>query len=158
VPSEAAELAKQARALYEPALAELEDCFDGFTDAQAMQRPEPNEWSALEVVAHLIHNERFNLTFLAGLLDNNEPVYDAGGNNVTAYSEATVKANPSIKQMLELLRKTVEEVLAFTELMPKDFASNKGSFYRFGSGLLQPNFHITGHVQQIKDALAATSK
>ena len=158
VPFDAAELAKQARALYEPALTELEQCFEGFTDAQAMQRPEPNEWSALEVVAHLIHNERNNLIFLAGLLDNNEPVYDVGGNNVTAYSEATVKANPSIKQMLDLLRRTVEEVLAFTEVMPKEFAANKGSFYRFGFGLLQPNFHITGHVQQIKDALAAASK
>ncbi len=156
VPFDAAELAKQARALYEPALAELEACFESFTDAQAMQRPEPNEWSALEVVAHLIHNERNNLIFLAGLLDNNEPVYDAGGNNVTAYSEATVKANPSIKQMLDLLRRTVEEVLAFTELMPNEFAANKGSFYRFGFGLLQPNFHITGHVQQIKNALAAS--
>lgn len=156
VPFDAVELAKQARALYEPALAELEACFESFTDAQAMQRPEPNEWSALEVVAHLIHNERNNLIFLAGLLDNNEPVYDAGGNNVTAYSEATVKANPSIKQMLDLLRRTVEEVLAFTEVMPNEFAANKGSFYRFGFGLLQPNFHITGHVQQIKNALAAS--
>jgi uncharacterized protein YndB with AHSA1/START domain len=156
VPFEAAELAKQARALYEPALAELEGCFEGFTDARAMQRPEPNEWSALEVVAHLIHNERNNLIFLAGLIDGIEPYYDGGGNNVTAYSEATVKANPSIKQMLDLLRQTIDEVLAFTEVMPKDFATNKGSFYRFGFGLLQPNFHITGHVQQIKDALAAS--
>jgi len=158
VPFESTELAKQARALYEPALAELEQCFDGFSDVQAMKRPEPNEWSALEVVAHLIHNERFNLVFLSGLIDGIEPFYDGGGNNVTAYSEATVKANPSIKQMLDLLRQTVEEVLAFTALMPKDFAANKGSYYRFGFGLLQPNFHITGHVQQIKDALAAASK
>jgi len=158
VPFDACELAKQARALYEPALAELEQCFDGFSDTQAMQRPEPNEWSALEVVAHLIHNERFNLTFLAGLIDGIEPYFDGGGNNVTAYSEATVKVNPSIRQMLGLLRQTVEEVLAFTELMPNDFAANKGSFYRFGFGLLQPNFHITGHVQQIKDALAAAGK
>jgi hypothetical protein len=33
--------------------------------------------------------------------------------------------------------------------------ANKGSFYRFGSGLLQPNFHLTAHVQQIKDAISA---
>jgi hypothetical protein len=59
--------------------------------------------------------------------------------------------------MLDLLRKTVEEVLAFTELMPRDFPANKGSYWRFAFGLLQPNFHITGHVQQIKDALAATN-
>jgi hypothetical protein len=158
VPFDPAELGGQARELYEPALAELEQCFEGYTDVQAMQRPDPREWSALEVVAHLIHNERFNLIFLSGLIDGIEPYYDGGGNNVTAYSEATVKANPSIRQMLELLRKTVEEVLVFTALMPKDFAANKGSYWRFAFGLLQPNFHITGHVQQIKDALAAANE
>ena len=158
VPFDPAELGGQARELYEPALAELEQCFEGYTDVQAMQRPDPREWSALEVVAHLIHNERFNLIFLSGLIDGIEPYYDGGGNNVTAYAEATVKANPSIRQMLDLLRKTVEEVLAFTALMPKDFAANKGSYWRFAFGLLQPNFHITGHVQQIKDALTAASK
>jgi uncharacterized protein YndB with AHSA1/START domain len=158
VPFDAAELARQARALYEPALAELEQCFEGYTDVQAMQRPEPNEWSALEIVAHLIHNERFNLAFLAGVIDGIEPYYDGSGNNITAYSEATVKANPSIKQMLDLMRRTVEEVLAFAELLPKEFVVNRASFYRFGFGLLQPNFHITGHLQQIKDALAASDK
>jgi hypothetical protein len=60
--------------------------------------------------------------------------------------------------MVDLLRQTVEEVLAFTELVPVEFAANRGSYYRFAFGLLQPNFHITGHVQQIKDALAAASK
>ena len=158
VPFDAAELSKQARALYEPALAELEQCFEGYSDAQAMQRPDPKEWSALEVVAHLIHNERFNLIFLSGLIDGIEPYYDGGGNNVTAYAEATVKANASIRRMLDLLRQTVEEVLAFTELVPAEFAANRGSYYRFAFGLLQPNFHITGHVQQIKDALAAAAQ
>jgi len=156
VPFEATELARQARALYEPALDEVEKCFEGFSDEQALRRPDPKEWSALEVVAHLIHNERFNLTFLTALIDGIEPYYDGAVNNVTAYVEATVKANPSIRQMLGLLSQTVEEVLVFTELMPRDFTVNKGSYYRFGSGLLQPNFHITGHVQQIKEALAAS--
>jgi len=158
VPFNPAELAKQARALYEPALSELEKCFEGFSDAQALKRPDPKEWSALEVVAHLIHNERFNLTFLAGLVDGIEPVYDGFGNNVTPYGEATVKANPSIQQMLAVLRQTVEEVLAFAESLPDEFVANKASYYRFGFGLLQPNFHITGHFQQIKDALAVAGK
>jgi hypothetical protein len=152
-----AELAKQARTLLEPALAELEKCFEGFTDEQAMKRPDPNEWSALEVVAHLILNERFNSTFLASLIDGNEPQFDGAGNNSTPQVEAVVRVNPSVRQMLDLLRRTVEEVLVYTELIPESFTSNRGSYYRYGSIIVQPDFHLGAHTQQIKDALAKAS-
>ncbi|HZJ23064.1 MAG TPA: SRPBCC domain-containing protein [Anaerolineales bacterium] len=158
VPFEPAELAKRARKLYEAALAELEKCFEGYSDEQAMMRPDPKEWSALEIVAHLVQNERFNSTFLTSLIDGYELVTDGFGSNVTAQVEATVKANPSIQLMLEMLRRTVEEVLAYAELIPEEFTMNRSSYYRFGFGLLQPNFHITGHIEQVKNALAAAAK
>ena len=158
VPFNAAELEKQARAFYEPALAELEKCFERVTDVEAMSHPEPQEWSALEVVAHLINGERFNLIFLTGVIDGYEPTTDGFGSNVNAQVQATVKANPSVALMLDALRRAVEETLAYTALLPEEFVANKGSYYRFASGLLQPNFHLTAHVQQIKDALAAARK
>jgi len=156
VPFDQKELEKRARELYEPSLAELEACFKNVSDAQAMKRPEAGEWSALEILAHLIHQERFNISYLAGLIDGNEPVYDAGGSNVDAQVEATVRANPSVALMLSALRRSVEEVLAMTAFIPDDFVqNNKASYYRYGFGLLQPNFHISGHLPQIKAALAA---
>ena len=48
--------------------------------------------------------------------------------------------------------------LAYVAMIPDDFVANKGSYYRFGFGLLQPNFHLTGHTEQIKAALLAASK
>ena len=60
--------------------------------------------------------------------------------------------------MLFALRRVVDEILAYTELIPQEFTENAGSYYRFGSALLQPNFHITAHMQQIKEALAAAGK
>jgi uncharacterized protein YndB with AHSA1/START domain len=158
VPFDPVELARQAREIYEPALTKLERCFDNYSDEQAMERPSPNEWSALEVVAHLIHGERFNSLFLTSLIDGYEITTDGFGTNVTAQVEATVKANPSIKMMLYTLRRSVEETLAYTELIPEEFTQNAGSFYRFGYNLIQPNFHITAHMQQIKEALAAAAK
>ena len=155
VPFDRAQLAKQAREIFEPALAELEKSFEGYSDEQAMKRPDPKEWSALEIVAHLIQGERFNSIYLTSLIDGYELTTDGFGSNVTAQVEATVKANPSIQLMLAELRRTVEELLAYTELIPEEFVANKGSYYRFGSILLQPNFHITAHIQQIKDALTA---
>ena len=155
VPFEPAELEKQSRTLYDAALSELEKSFEGFSDAQAMSHPEPGEWSALETVAHLIAGERFNVTFLTSLIDGYEITSDGFGTNVHAQVQATVQAYPSINLMLGALRKAVDETLAYTALIPAEFAANKGSYYRFGSGLLQPNFHLTAHLEQIKAALAA---
>jgi uncharacterized protein YndB with AHSA1/START domain len=156
VPFNPKELAKQARELIEPGLNEVEKIFEGVSDAQAMKKPEPKEWSALEVVAHLIQNERGNSNFLASLIDGYEITTDGFGTNTTQQVEATVKANPSVHLMLEALRRSVEEVLLFTEMIPQEFTENKGSYYRFASGLLQPNFHINSHLEQIKNALDAT--
>lgn len=158
VPFNPAELAQKVREVFEPALAELEKCFDGYSDEEAMKRPDPKEWSALEIVAHLVHNERFNSVFLTSLIDGYEVTTDGFGSNITAQVEATVKANPSIKLMLDMLRRTVNEVLIFTELLSEDFVANKGSYYRFGFNLLQPNFHINEHMQQVKDTLAAAHR
>jgi uncharacterized protein YndB with AHSA1/START domain len=158
VPFSPAELSQKVRELFEPALAELEKCFEGYSDEEAMTRPDPKEWSALEIVAHLVHNERFNSVFLTSLIDGYEITTDGFGSNVTAQVEATVKANPSIKLMLDMLRRTVDEVLIYTELLSEDFVANKGSYYRFGFNQLQPNFHINEHMQQIKDTLAAARK
>jgi uncharacterized protein YndB with AHSA1/START domain len=155
VPFDPAELEKRAREFYEPALVELEKCFESVSDTQAMQRPEPNEWSALEIVAHLIAGERFNLIFLTGLIDGYEPVTDGFGTNVHAQVQATVKANPSVDLMLGALRRAVDETLAYVSLLPAEFVANKGSYHRFAFGLLQPNFHLTAHTGQIQAALAA---
>jgi len=158
VPFDPVELARQSREIYESGLTKLEKCFDNYSDEQAMKRPGKNEWSALEVVAHLVHGERFNTILLTSLIDGYEVISDGFGGNVDAQVEATVKANPSIKMMLYTLRRAVEETLAFTELIPEEFVQNAGSYYRFGNILLQPNFHITAHMEQIKAALAASAK
>ncbi|MBI5352627.1 MAG: SRPBCC domain-containing protein [Chloroflexi bacterium] len=158
VPFNNAELVKKARELYNAGLAEIEKCFEGFSDMQAMMRPIEKEWSALEIVAHLIHGERFNQIFLTGLVDGYEPVTDGFGSNVTAQVQATVQANPSIALMLSELRRAVEETLAFVSFLPDDFLANKGSYYRFGSALLQPNIHLMAHAQQIRDALSMAGK
>jgi uncharacterized protein YndB with AHSA1/START domain len=155
VPFNAAELAKHAREIYDSGLAEVNKCFEGVSDAEAMAHPLPKEWSALEIIAHLINGERFNQLFLTGLVDGYESVADGFGSNVNAQVQATVKANPSIVLMLDELRRAVDETLAYVSLLPDEFVANKGSFYRFGSGLLQPNFHLTAHVQQIKDTISA---
>jgi hypothetical protein len=158
VPYDPAELVKRARAMYDAALPELEKCFEGVTDEQARTRPEPGEWSALEVVAHLLHGERFNKVYLTTLIDGYEMTTDGFGTNVHAYNEATVMVYPTVAAMLAALRAAVEETLAYVSLVPAEFVANKGSYWRFAFGLVQPNFHITAHLPQIQAAIAAAQR
>jgi len=158
VPFDAVNLARQARALYDAALSELEKCFEGDSDAEALARPALDEWSALEVIAHLLHGERFNQIYLSNLVDGYELVNDGFGTNIHAYNQATVAAYPTVTAMLGALRAGIEETLAFVSFLPAEFIANKGSYYRFASGLLQPNFHITAHIEQIQAAIAAAHK
>ena len=159
VPFDRTELEKRGREIYRSAFAELEKCFAGFTDEQAMKPPAPSEWSALETAAHLLQGERFNIMMLTSLIDGYEPVTDGFDTNIHAQVQAAVRTNPSIDLMLGLLRRTADEFLAFISLIPDEFIANKGSYYRFfGFGLLQPNFHLTAHIQQIKNALNAAKQ
>jgi uncharacterized protein YndB with AHSA1/START domain len=158
VPSDPAELARQARAMYDAALPDLEKCFEGVSDAEALARPAPDEWSALEVVAHLLHGERFNQVYLTSLVDGYELVNDGFGTNIHAYNQATVAANPTIAGMLSALRASIDETLIYVSLLPADFVARKGSYWRFGFNLIQPNFHITAHLDQIRAALAVAKK
>jgi uncharacterized protein YndB with AHSA1/START domain len=157
IPFEPSELSKRARVIFESGITELEKCFEGVSDERAMKRPAPNEWSALETIAHLVYGERYNSLNLANLIDGYELVNDGFGNNVNEQLQAMVQANPSIRSMLGALRQASEETLAFMELIPQDFVrNNKGSYYRFGSNILiQPNFHFTVHLEQIRNAMVS---
>ena len=158
VPFDRAELARRARAVVYPKLQAIERSFVGYSDAEAAARPQPGEWSALEVVAHLIHNERGTQDFLASLVTGEERVSDGAGANVDAQVRATLATYPSIIGMLGALRRGMEETLHMAELLPEDFALNRPSFYRVGQALLQADVHFDGHLPQLQDALASVRK
>jgi uncharacterized protein YndB with AHSA1/START domain len=155
VPFDRAELAKRARAVVYPKVEAVEQAFAGYSDAEAATRPQPEDWSALEVVAHLIHNERVTQDFFATLVTGAERVSDGGGANVDSQVRATLATYPSSKEMLGELRRSVEETLRMAELLPQDFVLNRGSFYRVGQALLQADVHFDGHLAQLQAALAS---
>ncbi len=155
VPFDAAELARQGRRKFDDALPALEGCFEGISDEAASARPEPGEWSALEVVAHIMHQQRFELLYLAELVNGEERVSDGFGDNLDSQVEATAETYPTVEAMLGEYRRTVDELLLFVEKLPAEFVANKGSFYRVGQFILQPDIHINTHLPQIKAAIEA---
>jgi uncharacterized protein YndB with AHSA1/START domain len=158
VPFDIPELVKRARAVYEPALKDLEACFEGVSNAQALAKPAPGEWSALEVVAHIVQGERANRFFFDDIVNGYERIVDGFGGNLQAHIDATVKVYPTASAMLAELRRSVEETLAYAAALPPEFVEDKGAFYRLGSGLVQADSHLRTHIEQIQAALAAAGK
>jgi uncharacterized protein YndB with AHSA1/START domain len=158
VPFDAGELARRGRLVVYPRLEAIEQAFAGYSDAEASARPQPEEWSALEVVAHLIHNERVTQDFFASLVTGTERVSDGFGTNVDAQVRATLATHPTVREMLGELRRSIEESLVLAELLPEEFVANRASFYRVGQALLQADAHLDGHLPQLTAALAAARK
>lgn len=156
VPFDIPELVARARAVIEPALGEMEACFEGFTDEQARAKPAPGEWSALDVLAHIIQGERANRFFFDDIVGGYEHWADDWGGNIQAHLDATLSVYPTIRAMLDELRRNYQETLAYAAALPPEFLQDKGAFYRLGSGLVQADIHLRGHLRQIKDALAAS--
>jgi uncharacterized protein YndB with AHSA1/START domain len=158
VPFDIPELVKRARAVIEPALKDLEACFEGVTDEQARAKPAPGEWSALEVVAHIVQGERGQRVFFDEIVGGFERIVDGFGGNLQAHIDATVSIYPTVRTMLDELRRNVQETLAYAAALPPEFTKDKGAFYRLGSILVQGDLHIRSHTEQIKNALAAAKK
>jgi hypothetical protein len=152
-----AELARQGKAKYEAALEALEACFEGVTDAQARFRPSPEEWSALDTLAHLLQGERANPYYFADLVGGYERWSDDFGGNVDAQIRATVNTYPTVQAMLSALRQSCAETLDMVANLPTEFAANKGSFYRVGQVILQGDYHFYSHIPQIRAAIEAAA-
>jgi uncharacterized protein YndB with AHSA1/START domain len=158
VPFDPAELAAQARLKYEAAFEALTKCFVGVSDAVAITRPAPNEWSALDTLAHILQGERGLQFFITDLVGGYERIGDDWGGNLDAHSRATVAAYPTVIDMLNALERANEETLLLAANLPAEFVANKGSYYRVGNFLLFNDTHIYGHIPQIQAAIAAAQK
>jgi uncharacterized protein YndB with AHSA1/START domain len=158
VPFHPLELADQVRKIYDSVLPEVEKCFDGISDAQAKIPAAAGEWSAMEILAHLLHTERADQLVIVEIYDGFLRQADGFGPNNDAYIRATAAAYPSLSMILEALRRMTDETVNLIANLPESFAKDKGSFYQIGNLMLQRDLHYYGHLDQIKAALAEAQK
>ncbi len=155
VPPTAPALADAVRASYAEQFAELAECFDGVSEAEAERCPKPGEWSAKETLAHLIAGERDNHAWLSDLLNDAERWYDNNDafDNVPARLTAMVQAYPSIADLLSEFKRVQTETVAIIAALPKAFVAHKATYWRVGANLLQANVHTRAHLPQIRTAV-----
>jgi uncharacterized protein YndB with AHSA1/START domain len=150
VPVTAAGLAESWRAVNAALNAELDAAVAGLSDEQAGRAPEPDAWSAKQIVAHLIGTERFLHFWISHLLQCTEPV-ELFTENFPAVINATVTAYGTLAALIAELHHNQAETAAILAALPDEFVEqNKGSFWRVAYDLQQYPDHTRTHIQQIR--------
>lgn len=155
IPATAEGLAQAMRKIYAESDAEIAHLFDGVTEEEAACEPAPGEWSAKEVLCHLIVGERDQQAWIGYLLGGHEPWWDKWGGNIRQRHTAVMAVASSVSDFLEMLKHHELETVAMLAALPADFVARKGSYWRVAYNLLQTTDHNSDHVRQIRETIEA---
>lgn len=131
----------------------LAACYKGISEDQAARPPKKGEWSANEVLAHLIHTERGWQDWISDMISYQERISDGYGDNIPARIRATVEVFGTSKELLKELKNTQMETIKFIANLPPKIAENKGMFWLMAYNMTQFATHTEEHIEQIRSAL-----
>ncbi|HSM02344.1 MAG TPA: SRPBCC domain-containing protein [Acidimicrobiia bacterium] len=155
IPATAAALSAHVRELYDWVDAELAEIFEGVDDMTASKKPEPGEWSAKEVLAHLLDGEGDYHSYIAELVQGAERMNDGPFDNSDLRTRITAESYGSPEEMLAAYRHLEGQTVAIIAALPDDFVARKGSWWRLAYGYTQARPHYEEHFAQIRAALEA---
>jgi len=158
IPFDIPELARRVRARYDESLGALAKTFQGVTEEEASFRPAPDEWSAKEVLGHLVLGEQFFPNYYLSLFQGQELWSDGWEGNSNELTRAAVAAYPTVPELLEELRRLSNLMVAFIDAWPAEYLARKGSYFRTAWRLLEGHAHTHAHLAQIQDAITASRK
>jgi uncharacterized protein YndB with AHSA1/START domain len=158
VPLDPKELASRVRITYQEALSKVQACFIGVSEAEAEFESVPGEWSAKQVLAHLIQTERGWISNLDDAVGGYERLADDWGGNLPSHIHATVKAYGTVKSMLDELELLSKEMVSFIESLPPPFVERKASYFTNAVQLLDLEGHTLSHLAQIKAAIESAGE
>jgi len=158
VPATAEALAEAVRKQYGDLDAELAQCFDGVSEDETARRPASGEWSAKEIVAHLIIGERDTHAWIADLIGGQERWTDSFIGNDLSRHRATAAIYATLPALLEERKRNEAETVAMLAALPAEFVARKGSYWRLGYSQLSLADHTREHFGQIRAAIEAASK
>jgi hypothetical protein len=151
-------LAEEARKEYSQIETELERLFGGVSEEQAAFRPALGEWSAKDILAHLIHSERGWQQWVGEMIGGHQPFYDDWGGNIQARNAATLAAYPTLAELIADLKRLHHESTALLANLPADFVARKGTYWSLAYGVLEEPYHFYTHLEQMRAAIEAAPK
>jgi membrane-associated protease RseP (regulator of RpoE activity) len=154
IPSTSAELAQFMRETNAKLNAELRASLAGIPEEDAGRKPSEDEWSAKEVVAHLLNEEGDNHSWIIELVTGAERDFDAPFGNSHLRTAVTAWSYPEAEQMLDALEHLQEQSIALVSQLPAEFEARRSSFWRLAYNFATRPDHNEEHIQQIRAALA----
>jgi uncharacterized protein YndB with AHSA1/START domain/uncharacterized damage-inducible protein DinB len=159
IPWEPAGLAKVIRAKYDEGLAALEKAFETVTESAANWRPTPGEWTAKEILAHLIQSERHWLENLDDVIGGYPRLSDDWAGNSRLHVSATATAYRTVRGLLDEMKRLSDEMVAYAAGLPPEFVARKASYFQAVIMLTEGSLpHILSHIDQIQSAVTASRK
>jgi hypothetical protein len=153
IPPSAAALSEAVEKVYGDIKPTLDALFQGVGETQAGHQPAQNEWSAKEVLAHLIHSERGLQNAIADAVGSAEAHYDQYAGNWNGRNYATLSAIPTLEGLLREYKLLMDETVVLFAELPPEFVSRKSSYWRLVFTTMQLASHFNSHAAQIKAAL-----
>ena len=158
IPATPAELADELKRINDQVIADLEKCFDGVAEAEASFKSGPDDWSAKDVLCHLIAGERDGHAFLDELINNSTRYYDSFGINVRERHSAMMAVHTTYRALLDEFKEAKAETVAYNRVLPPELVARRSTWWVTCYNTLQPPLHEQGHMEQIRAAIAAARK
>lgn len=153
IPWEPTELAARVEKLFSETNDELTEAIAGASEAAMETRPAADEWSAKEVIAHLLLVERENSIWIGDLLGDQERWTDDWGENVYAPVKALTETYTTTDELIRALKNQQTETLALLQNLPQSFLKHKASYWQIADNLLNAPYHTRSHLPQITKAI-----
>jgi uncharacterized protein YndB with AHSA1/START domain len=147
------DLADRLEAVYTEIDSTLSALFADASDAEAARKPAEKEWSANEVMAHLIMSERWQHNALGCMMDM--PEADGWSANHVARITAITTMYPTSAELLAELRCGHTETVALLRNIPDENLVRKNLLWQMNFQVEGMNIHTRQHIEQIRAALKA---
>jgi uncharacterized protein YndB with AHSA1/START domain len=153
VPTTARELSEATKQIYARIDADLDEILNGVSEAEASHRPAAGEWSAKDVLGHLIDSERYQIiTWISVLVSGWDTIIRPA--NAQARLEALLVVYPTLDDLRAELSRSHRETVELLARLPEAFMERKSTYWRVGQVVLQA-MHPRLHCAQIREAIVA---
>jgi uncharacterized protein YndB with AHSA1/START domain len=158
IPASAKELSRQLEPTYRRYEAEFETLLNGASDQECVYKPASDEWSANEVLAHLIQSEIGWQNYASEIVAGNEGYYDDYSGNLQARIDGTTTIFATKAELFKQLKAHDAETLALINHLPEDIVSHKGRFWKLTLQAHENSYHLQDHLEQIRNAIKSARK
>ncbi len=149
-------LAEVMRANLAEVSAELDALVAGVPEDVLSRRPQPDEWSANENLAHLIWTARNNQAWLFNMVGGDDSVLWMDNNDLHLIMSTAIY--PTNAEIVAEFKRSEAAIIAEVEALPAWLAQTKPLMLYVGQNLTNINFHTRQHFEQMKQAIAAVQQ